>query len=116
MRRCEPKKITLIMDDETVIELPTRFEVCDQCEGRGVSSAYLGAFTQDEWAEQDEDFKADYIAGEYDRTCETCNGLRVVPVVDEDRCPKDLLDRYFKHEFEEAEYQHMCRMERLMGA
>jgi hypothetical protein len=96
------------------VKLPTRFEVCPQCEGRGTSSAYLGVFTASEWAEQDDDFKEDYIAGRYDRPCECCNGLRVIPVVDEDRCDPELLKEYQRQMDEEAHDREIERQERLM--
>lgn len=111
----EPVVYTDESPDEPV-KLPFKFEVCDQCEGRGTSSAYLGAFTQDEWAEQDDDFKEDYIAGRYDRPCETCGGKRVVPVVDEDRCKPELLAEYRRQQKDDADCDEIQRQERMMGA
>ncbi len=56
--------------------------ICSYCHGNGVSSAYLGAFTEDETAEGP-DFYEDYMEGYYDRACENCDGsgkMRVLPV------------------------------------
>jgi hypothetical protein len=66
-------------------DYPTRWEVCYQCQGSGASSAYLGAFTGDEWYELDQDFRDDYMSGCYDQECDVCNGRTTVRVIDEDR-------------------------------
>lgn len=95
-------------------ELPTRFEVCPSCQGHGTSSAYLGAWTASEWAQEDDEFKEDYLAGRYDRPCETCDGLRVVPLVDEEQCDPKLLKAYQDHQRELAEMRSVERQERLM--
>lgn len=105
-------KIIYTDENDEPHELPTKFEVCHQCRGHGTSSAYLGAFTGSEWAEQDDEFKEDYIAGRYDRTCETCNGLRVMPYVDEARCDPELLKAYQEQERSLAEMRQCERMER----
>ena len=97
------------------VNLPYFFEVCPQCEGSGTSSAYLGAYTASEWAEQDDEFKEDYIAGRYDRTCQTCNGLRVVAEVDREQCPADLLKRWDEAEAFDAECRRTQRMESDSG-
>jgi hypothetical protein len=67
---------TIYHDDgsETVEQLPGEWCICGHCEGHGTSSSYLGAFTSSEWAEQDDDFRRDYMRGEYDRACERCGG------------------------------------------
>lgn len=92
----EPK--VYVEDTEEPVTLPYKFEVCPQCEGRGTSCEHLGAYTASEWAEQDDDFKEDYMAGRFDRCCDTCGGKRVVPVVDADRCDAELLAAYHKQE------------------
>ena len=55
-----------------------KYAVCPDCQGRGGSSRYLGAFTAEDWDDQDQDFRDDYVAGHYDRPCDTCKGERVV--------------------------------------
>lgn len=66
--------------------IPHRWEICEQCEGHGGSSAHLGAFTSSEWAEQDDDFKRDYLRGDYDRPCGHCGGTGKIQVPDVTRC------------------------------
>jgi len=76
--------------EETEIEFPARFEVCSDCEGQGTHlhpAIREHAYTAEEWADEDDDFKEEYRrhGGIYDVTCETCGGRRVVPVVDRRR-------------------------------
>ena len=97
------------------IKLPTRWEICSTCRGEGRSSAYLGAFSGEDMAE-DPDFARDYMNGAYDRACDTCGGDGKVRAVDEDRLTPELLALYEEEVREEADYQSMCRMERRMGA
>lgn len=54
------------------------FAVCPSCEGRGSSSAYLGAFIAEEMSQQSEEFAEDYFSRAFDRPCDTCRGQRVV--------------------------------------
>ena len=49
--------------------------ICPECEGEGKSSAYLGAYTAEEFAESfDADEAEEYFAGNYDRQCDCCGG------------------------------------------
>jgi hypothetical protein len=98
--------------------LPTKFVVCDRCEGRGkhVNPNIDGNGISAEQFAEDPDFKESYFRGDYDVQCERCNGLRVVPVVDEARCKPKLLKAYKKQQQEEAQYQAECRMERRAEA
>ena len=71
--------------DETVVQVPARWVICGHCEGHGKSSSHLGAITSDEWHQDwDEDSRAHYMAGDYDRPCEACDGLGRVLVEDLD--------------------------------
>src|SRR5690349_7371437 len=67
-------------DTEVARNVPFKWTICPVCEGhatdRGASvECDGGGFTASEWAEQDDDFKQDYLAGSYDRPCEACEGL-----------------------------------------
>lgn len=69
------------------LRLPTKFDVCSRCEGKGthVNPNIDGnGITAEEFAE-DPEFAENYFSGLYDVRCEECDGLRVVQVVDEDR-------------------------------
>ena len=76
------KNPTLFCDDGSEIELPFKWEICSVCEGRGKSSAYLGAYTRDDMDEAGPEFMEDYMAGNYDRACDACNGSGKVKVAD----------------------------------
>ena len=106
-------------DDGVEVQLPGKFELCPQCDGSGVSVSHVecdgGGFTSSEWAEQDDDFREGYLSGAYDRPCPCCNGLRVITVLDEDRCKPELLERYRAYQEEEADYRRECEMERRLG-
>ena len=101
---------------EEDVSLPAKFEVCGHCEGRGTSSAHLGAFSREEMDEQGPEFLEDYLRGAYDRPCPECQGKRVVAVLDRKACPPDLLKVYDGHLSDEAEYQALCEAERRAGA
>ncbi len=74
-----------VTDEETVVQLPTRWEVCDACEGEGthVNPAIDCGGVKEEWAD-DPEFRHDYLAGKYDVVCGCCGGNRVVKNVDWD--------------------------------
>ena len=116
-------------DEEVVLELPARLEVCGYCEGHGtvLREGMRGhAYSAEEFAEafDDEEDRAAYFhhGGKYDVACPVCHGRNVVPVVDEDRIPASLKAQYaavleFDEEraASEAEDRQTERMERRMG-
>ena len=105
--------------------LPTYWAICDSCRGEGRSSAYLGAFTPEQLAEEGPEFIEDYMSGFYDQDCDHCRGTGKVRIVDRDaaelmalRIPhiRTLLDEHDAA----VEHDHECRMEarniaRMMG-
>ena len=99
-------------DEEIKVVLPGRFEVCDACSGRGTTTRHIepdgGGFTGEEWAEachDDPDFSENYFGGMYDRPCDTCQGLRVVLVPDEEHCKPEDLRRFHEEARADAEYR-----------
>jgi hypothetical protein len=116
MTRCT---ITLTVTHEdgtfTDHQLPAKWEICHSCQGNGTSSAYLGAFTREDMDEMGDEFMEDYMRGAYDRACDECGGSGKVRVVDEERCPPELLKELRDQEEAEAEYQAMVAAERRMG-
>lgn len=112
-----PDKITIYNDEGEEIELPSKWEVCPDCHGNGVHvNRAIDGFSVDDECWQDEDFRVMYLCGGYDVQCETCDGLRVVPVLDESRCTPEQIAAYERDLQEEADYRQMQRMERMMGA
>jgi hypothetical protein len=120
-RRFDQKRMTLTVevpnpafettDDDNEPEfvdvvLPAVYEVCSTCEGKGSHvnpSIDAHGISGEEFAE-DPDFEESYLAGHYDVTCYGCGGMRVVPVVDEDRASKADLALYEAHADECASY------------
>ena len=95
-----PEKI--IWEDANGVEheLPTKFEVCGRCSGKGthVNEAIDGNGISREEFDEDPDFAESYFRGDYDVACTACKGLRVVAVIDAKRCNKKLLKAYYAHE------------------
>jgi RecJ-like exonuclease len=96
--------------DETEYDLPAKFEICPSCDGCGTDRGRSvecdgGGFTASEWAEQDEEFKEQYLSGFYDRQCETCKGhTGRILVVDEERCDPKILKLFHEHCQSEREF------------
>lgn len=121
MRVREAIKVTLANAAGEDVEhtLPTKFEVCDRCRGNGTHTnpAIDGnGITQSEMAELGPEFQEDYFSGVYDVPCEVCEGLRVVPVVDEEKCSPELLAAYKRDQEEQAYLDRESAAERRMGA
>ena len=111
--------------DEHRVTFPSHWIICPKCEGcatdRGAGvECDGGGFTSSEWAEQDDDFKENYLAGRYDRPCLYCSGLGRVHVVDprriENRWLKKLYRAYIRQERDNRECDRIHAMERRMGA
>lgn len=107
---------TLFCDDGSEIELPTVWRICPRCDGHGKSSAYLGAYTRSEMDEAGPDFHDAYMAGEYDRACENCDGTGKVQVVDHSKISADHLAEWRDQCRDEAADRAIERAERAMGA
>lgn len=100
-------------------EPPTYRIVCPQCDGRGTSTAYLGAYTQsdrDEMGDEWYEFADDIRRGMYDRTCETCNGRNVIDQLDDSAMPSDLLAAWVSWVTDMHQLRQIEAMERRMGA
>lgn len=110
------RNLILYLEDGTEKELPVKWCICGQCEGHGKSSAYLGAYTQDEMDEAGEDFIEDYFAGNYDRTCESCNGSGKVQEPDYERMTTADAAAFRKQEWDAGESDRIQAMEMRWGA
>jgi RecJ-like exonuclease len=113
------RDLVLYMGD-VEITLPFRWEICPSCDGRGTDRGASvecdgGGFTASEWAEQDDDFRADYLAGRYDRACPHCEGGKI-KVADESKMTPEEITAWHDQLRDDAEYESICRMERRMGA
>lgn len=96
-------------------ELPFKWVICRHCDGHGKSSAYLGAFTHETWGELDDEWKDDYIAGNYDRPCECCAGSGKVQIVDRAKMTKAEREAWHIQCEEERSMRAIERAERAFG-
>jgi hypothetical protein len=106
-------------DEEEEIALPSKFEVCGNCEGHGThlrEAIREHAYTAEEFAEafDDDESREAYFkrGGIYDVTCETCHGARVVAVVDYEKCTKEqkaIYETWLEQEGERRRMDHEDR-------
>ena len=111
--------------DEIKTKFPAHWAICPDCEGcatdRGRSvECDGGGFTASEWAEQDDNFREDYLSGVYDRPCLFCKGLGRIQIIDEEAVTgwreKILLRAYHAQERDNADIDAIHAAERRMGA
>ena len=107
-------------DEEELHELPAKYEVCDRCLGHGVHDhpAFNG-ITMSEWEEWDYDDRENYMNGAYSVTCTECEGMRVIPVVDEKfltKKQKEIYEKWLEEKYYDACYAAEVAAERAMGA
>jgi hypothetical protein len=121
-------KITIYNDDgnETEHELPSKMEVCYDCEGHGTvmnASMRNHAYSAEEFNESfdDEEDRHAYFhrGGKYDVQCPTCKGANVIAIIDRVSCDndpilKDLLVQWDKQEEEAESYRAESRAEQRM--
>jgi hypothetical protein len=90
--------------------LPTKYEVCDYCNGEGTRALGGACISGD--ALDDHEFMSDYFNGAYDTKCEDCKGLRVIKVIDLDRMQPDMIKLWKRHlrEIEDANAESLAEM------
>ncbi len=93
------------------VEVPAVWCICGVCHGEGKSSAYLGAFSRQEFEEEfDYEEQEAYFNGEYDRTCDHCNGSGKVLEIDYEACnpeQKEVVETYYDDLAEQHSEQRM---------
>ena len=109
-------KPVLYRDDGSEIELPTKWRICGTCKGHGKSSAYLGAFTRDDFDQQEPDFYDQYMAGAYDRACDRCDGSGKIEIVDRAKLTPEQIKDWEEQLRDDRECEAIHRAERAMGA
>ena len=102
--------------EEVEVSLPTRWEVCSRCRGKGRLAMPGVSFSSEEMHEMGEDFIDDYISGVYDAPCPKCDGRTTVAVVDEDRMAPDVRAAWIAQEQSMWDMYNTERQERMMGA
>ena len=98
--------------------LPCKYEVCPTCGGQGshVNPSIDCDGISSEDFDRDPGFREEYMAGVYDVRCYGCDGKRVVPEVDRQRCSKELLAQFDEalEDYDADNYERDA--ERRMGA
>ncbi len=105
--------------DEVEHTVSFKFAVCPTCRGKGSHvnpSIDAGGITSSEWEEWDEEDRESYMSGAYDVQCYECKGNRVIPEMDRDSVSPELLEQIDRIDRENAEFEAVCRAERMMGA
>jgi len=103
--------------DEEIGRCPVQEDwvICDLCRGNGGHSSRFGAYSADEWNEQDDDFRENYLSGRYDEPCGDCDGTGKYLVLNEEELSdeaREYLDRYMRAEYQDYS---VSRAERLAG-
>lgn len=109
------KAPVLFCDDGAEIALPSKWVICSTCSGNGKHSAHLGAFTADDMAFEGPDFLNDYMAGFYDKSCESCDGTGKVAVADRSKMTREQRDEYDAQRRADREYAAEVAAERRAG-
>ena len=74
--------ITLEDGEEVKNAMPAVWGICPVCRGDGKHALRFGHFTEEDWEQESEVFKRDYVAGVFDLRCERCAGTGKVLVPD----------------------------------
>ena len=101
-------------EEDKVLVVPTKIEICSHCEGRGGHSKRFGAFSgrRLEEAQEDEEFWQGYMSGHFDERCEVCDGDGRVKVPSEN-LPAELVTLMRRDDEEDAAYRAEARAEYL---
>lgn len=107
-------------DTEVTRNVPFTWSICPVCDGhatdRGASvECDGGGFTSSEWAEQDDDFKQDYLNGTYDKPCTSCDGLGRIKEPDLDALDADERTAFEASVRDDADYRRERAIEIRMG-
>lgn len=111
------------VDDEgydNEIEVPAKYYICEECQGHGKHSHAIdgNGITSDEWngPDWDDESRESYMRGDYDQTCEVCEGSGKVIDVDWDKLSDDERKKCKEHKRSIAECRAIEAAERRMGA
>lgn len=105
------------LDIDEEIELPTKWEICDVCNGncKHVNpSIDAGGISMSEMHD-DPDFYDDYMSGSYDVTCTPCGGSGKVKVPDYDFLTEAQQEALQAQQEADAEMAAERRAEYIMG-
>lgn len=81
-------------DNGNEYPLPYKWAICSRCKGNGTHDAWRNGLTQEDLAEQDQDFIDNYVGGMFDVPCDECHGSGKVREPDTDRMTPYVLTLY----------------------
>jgi hypothetical protein len=111
IRETRPLKPIVYDEDGNEHELPTKFEVCPACKGKGSTvnpSIDSHGISAEEFYE-DPDFAEEYMSGMYDVGCYHCGGKRVIKVPDFDKMTDEEKESWEELQ-REVEFDRRTRM------
>ena len=120
----ETMKLTYLLysdhEEEELVSFPAKYEVCNDCSGRGthVNPGIDSHGISQEEFDDDPDFRENYFGGVYDVTCYNCKGLRVIPTISENlltETQKSQLERLQEKLEDDAAYRDEDEHCRRMG-
>jgi hypothetical protein len=97
----EDTNFVVYLDDDSEIDLPTKWVVCDLCDGEGkhVNPSIDGGGINVN--DRSPEFWGRYMGGEFDVSCYKCNGRSTAKDIDEDACDPEHLDAWYRQQEEE---------------
>ena len=118
VRNAGREEVRIFDDAGEEIELPTHWEVCPTCEGKGthVNPSIDAGGLSPELIHDDPEFMADYMDGVYDVVCATCNGRSTVQEVHWAKLTDDQREAYEQRQELDADYHAERMAEIRMGA
>ena len=101
-------------DSGRVIVLPTRWVICDVCDGDGQHAHRIDGhgITASEWGEWGDEEREMYLRGDYDAACEGCHGTGKVREIDHARLAPEVRAAVEAYERAVAECDAAERAER----
>ena len=104
----------VLYTDEGEIALPTKYELCDLCNGEGKHvnpSIDCGGLSREDF-DEDPDFAENYMSGMYDVPCNQCHGRTTVKVVDYDKLTPELRLAYDRQlqDLSDERAEHMAEL------
>ena len=89
--------------------------ICTVCRGSGGHSNRFGAFSAQEWDEQDDEFQTGYMSGAYDENCDTCDGTGKTFEIVWNQLSREAWDYLYAYLEDEYETAALERAERWAG-
>lgn len=90
--------------------------ICDYCAGNGSHSRRFGVMSSEDFAEWDTGSRESYLSGEYDATCDRCQGSGKIHQLDENSLPTEVIEFIADYRRDAWEFADVSAQERRIGA